>query len=376
MAKNTDGMIIKRREVSATIKVAISRAIDKLVNDKQPINVSSVARKARCSKTTVRKHEDQMERIEGLRAIQSNNKKSRQNPKPGKQSTDDRMISLYDKKKELEHQIDMLKEQLIDQTVLQLKIEELTEHNTRLVEKNTELAAIKDELVKQLEELTKILDKRREASAVLTLVPSPDKEVAATVIEEAAPKSFNTLSGEILNSQQGIAAARTTQQHSEAENCLDEYSLILMVGYPLSGKSTLAQKYAKTLKGFKVISEDNFHSSIAGERTYQDKETAVWALMHIAVREQLLNGKHVIIDSINLTREVRLRWSMVAKGFSVKLALVLINTPPEVCKARNQQLNSLDQSRLETLIKQFEPPSPDEGDIYTAEDIEKTLLKR
>jgi len=67
---------------------------------------------------------------------------------------------------------------------------------------------------------------------------------------------------------------------------------------------------------------------------------------------------------------------MVAKGFSVKLALVLINTPPEVCKARNQQLNSLDQSRLETLIKQFEPPSPDEGDIYTAEDIEKTLLKR
>lgn len=181
--KNTVGMIKKRQEYSAAIKMNISKTIDKLVKDRQPVNVSSVARQANCSKNTVRKHDDLMERIEGLRAVQSK-KGSIVEPKQGKKNHDDRMIALHDKNKELEQKVNQVIEQLIDQTELQIEIDRLKADNTRLVKRNVELENIKSELVKNLEELTVVLDKRRDTNAALNLVNLSQKETAVTTRED------------------------------------------------------------------------------------------------------------------------------------------------------------------------------------------------
>jgi hypothetical protein len=176
--KNTEGMIKKRQEESAAKKVDISIAIDKLVKDKKLINISSVARQAKCSKNTVRKHQDLMTRIEGLREIQSTEKgsaKSRQR----NTKNDNRTIALYELNKELKHKVDRVITQLIDQTELEIEIDRLKSDNARLIKKITLTEAMNFGLKKQLEELTSILEKNRESSVVLSLVSSNNQEVSA-----------------------------------------------------------------------------------------------------------------------------------------------------------------------------------------------------
>ena len=72
---------------------------------------------------------------------------------------------------------------------------------------------------------------------------------------------------------------------------------IMLVGLPGSGKSTLTKRY----KEYKVHSSDDIREELTGDVNRQDINSLVFKILHNRVKEDLLNGQSVIIDSTNIS---------------------------------------------------------------------------
>lgn len=120
--------------------------------------------------------------------------------------------------------------------------------------------------------------------------------------------------------------------------------LILMQGYPASGKSTVAKAWV--LEGVDQgsprarVSRDDIRESLFGR--FGDRGNLGFATeQHITdiqqdqVRKLLKRGYDVVVDDMNLRRRYCVGWAEIAHEQQVRLDFWRIETPVDVCRVRD-----------------------------------------
>ncbi|KAL3232696.1 Protein KTI12 [Nakaseomyces bracarensis] len=136
--------------------------------------------------------------------------------------------------------------------------------------------------------------------------------------------------------------------------------LVLLCGYPLSGKSTVASKLADYLKSKNCnvtlhtdksvgYTHDDYRESL-DERKLRNEIISV-------VRRDLSRNNIVVIDSLNYIKGFRYQLHCEAKNMNTSFLLIHCVSPYNAIVERNNSSNSWDQSLIDQLIQRFEEPN-------------------
>lgn len=111
--------------------------------------------------------------------------------------------------------------------------------------------------------------------------------------------------------------------------------IILMIGVPGSGKTTLAQKIAE--KGWKYINADSIRLELYGNAAEQGDKEQVFTLFFTRLEELMMEGVDVIIDNTNLNPKQRKPILERCEKFGyADIQLWLLDIPLELCLERNR----------------------------------------
>lgn len=130
-------------------------------------------------------------------------------------------------------------------------------------------------------------------------------------------------------------------------------TLVLMVGLPRSGKSTVCRKM-----GIPIVNPDSIRLALHGQRFLPEAEPMVWTLAKYMVAALFEAGHDaVVLDATNTTVKRREEW--VDKRWVRNFAL--IGTSKEECIARaNANEDAYIIPIIEKMAEQFEPYTDDE----------------
>lgn len=134
--------------------------------------------------------------------------------------------------------------------------------------------------------------------------------------------------------------------------------VVIMMGIPASGKSTLANSL-----GIRVLASDELrlqHPEIP------PTSTTIWTMMKNMLRQCIENNEDVVIDATNVSVKDRDRWLSVikkekAKGFQIFTSLYIMTTPKEVCLERNKHREArVPDIAIHSIEKRWENPTKEE----------------
>lgn len=164
----------------------------------------------------------------------------------------------------------------------------------------------------------------------------------------------------------------------------ESVELVMFVGVPASGKSTLSKYY--TEKGYYVLSSDEIRFSMMGELLkYPDKQQElnqlnrrVFENIDNDTKRFLENGESVVVDATNLSRTRRKKFLKKLQGVSCYKRCIVFITPIDVCISRNmkrQGIARVPDNAMERMFRQFECPyyweGWDEIECFTTSDTYK-----
>lgn len=134
--------------------------------------------------------------------------------------------------------------------------------------------------------------------------------------------------------------------------------VIIMMGIPASGKSTLANSL-----GLRVLSSDELrlqHPEIP------PASTKIWTMMKKMLRKCIETNESVVIDATNVSVKDRDRWLSVIKeekekGYNVYTVLYIMTTPKEVCLERNKHRQArVPDVAIHSIASRWENPLEEE----------------
>lgn len=111
--------------------------------------------------------------------------------------------------------------------------------------------------------------------------------------------------------------------------------LILLVGIPASGKSTLAKKLIA--KGFTCLNADTIRKELWGDPMDQREPEKVFGILYQHLEECLSKDMDVVVDNTNLNKKQRKPILDRARKFGyTDIQLWLLDVPLDVCLERNE----------------------------------------
>jgi predicted kinase len=113
--------------------------------------------------------------------------------------------------------------------------------------------------------------------------------------------------------------------------------LILLIGLPGSGKSSIATKLIQADPRRHLISTDAIRSQLFGDEAVQGAWSQIWQELERQMQNAVNGGAETIFDATNVVRKQRREAIDLARqcGFTFITALWL-NTPLPTCLERNQ----------------------------------------
>ena len=145
--------------------------------------------------------------------------------------------------------------------------------------------------------------------------------------------------------------------------------LILMVGIPASGKSTIAKQILENnmMDGIPtvIISNDDVGKVLTGKQFCKSAGGFITATVGLMVRYFLAQDYVVVVDNTCVTQGSRSQWVKVAEDFSASVTVQFMSTDLKTCLDRNAtRLDSVPAGVLIDMSKRLEPPESSEGFKY------------
>lgn len=151
---------------------------------------------------------------------------------------------------------------------------------------------------------------------------------------------------------------------------MEKVSLYILCGLPFSGKTTLAGELVSRPGVSRVAIDD-----INNERGIWDDETGLspeeWANTYQEAYRRigalLSQGKSVVDDSVNFTRELRDRLRAIAESYGAATTVIYVDVPLSEVRRRwleNRQTGmraDVRDSDFANVVEHFEVPTEDEN---------------
>jgi len=139
--------------------------------------------------------------------------------------------------------------------------------------------------------------------------------------------------------------------------------LLLMCGYPCSGKSTVASKlrdyFVTQGKRVEIVSDDSCgldrnitYNSAAG------KEKEARGELRSTAQKLVNNDILVILDSLNYIKGFRYELYCISKNSKTQQCIVHVDTPAETCVKWNDDSTHYLPQLIPELVMRFEKPKP------------------
>lgn len=129
-------------------------------------------------------------------------------------------------------------------------------------------------------------------------------------------------------------------------------TLLMMVGLPRSGKSTVARNLALS-HGYAVVNRDAVRLALHGMRFLPLAEPIVAAITVIMVRALFMFHDTVVLDECNVSEKRRKEW--LNNGWEV--AYYLVDTPKDVCLGRAEMTADLEiMPVIERMANEWDYP--------------------
>ena len=139
-------------------------------------------------------------------------------------------------------------------------------------------------------------------------------------------------------------------------------NLIVMVGLPGSGKSTIAKQLAEENPNTFIFSSDAYRMKICGDENDQSKNDEVFLTLHRDLMFYLSEGKNCIFDATNVTMKDRRKVLEVAKGLTINKVAYFVDTPHDECWERDKERErSVGFGVIHKFLRRFQFPQMFEG---------------
>ncbi|NEN90118.1 MAG: AAA family ATPase [Okeania sp. SIO3H1] len=141
--------------------------------------------------------------------------------------------------------------------------------------------------------------------------------------------------------------------------------LIILIGLPASGKSTLARKIVTRYPQCQLISTDAIRAQLFGDEAIQGPWLRVWQQVQQKFYQAVRQTSLAIYDATNVQRRQRRQVIDLAKGSGfTHLTGLWLDKSLELCLRRNRQRQR--QVPEEVIMKMYRqltdaPPSCEEG---------------
>lgn len=156
--------------------------------------------------------------------------------------------------------------------------------------------------------------------------------------------------------------------------------VILGIGIPGSGKTTVLQKFADTYD-YAYICPDDIRAELLGDVTDQSRGDEVWKEAYQRTANALAEGKSVVFDATFTNEAARMELIQFAREHGAeKIQGVHVDTPLEVAKERNQERERVvPEHVLERMHNKLQEQQPEISEgfdtIFTlneSQELEKT----
>lgn len=137
------------------------------------------------------------------------------------------------------------------------------------------------------------------------------------------------------------------------------HNLIVLVGLPGSGKSTIAS----TFENFEIFSSDKYRELLLGNASDQSNNELVFSTLYKNLRSYLLNGGNAILDATNITLKSRLKILDYVKDIpNLSKKCLIVNTPVTTCiKNDSKRERKVGSNIILKIEKSFQCPQYFEG---------------
>jgi len=163
---------------------------------------------------------------------------------------------------------------------------------------------------------------------------------------------------------------------------LPQGALVLLVGAPAAGKSTLAGALvaAGEVDADDVLSTDTYREVLAGDALDLTSDRKVWVQVRERLVEKMAAGRTTVVDATNLFARRRARHIRVAREHGRPVVAIRFDVPAAELLERNEQRDRVlaDNVVITMAVEMEEHSAPDalaaEVDlVLDADDIQRRL---